>query len=450
MGGAHCGAAGAGTAAIVTSDTRGRLRVVIIGGGFAGLAAARTLRHAAADVTVIDRTNHHLFQPLLYQVATAMLAPSDISVPIRWILRSVRNARVVLGTVTKIDLARRVVVLDESGDEIPYDRLIVAAGMRNQYFGHNEWETHAPGLKSLDDALRVRRRFLMAFERAETAASEAERRQWLTFVVVGGGPTGVELAGMLPEVATAFRSEFRRIDPTSLRVILLEGGPRLLAAFPPPLSDRAKRDLESLGVEVRLQAVVSAIDEDGVVLADGERIEAREIFWAAGIAASPLTTDLQAPIDRAGRVLVSPDLSVPGQPDVFVVGDIAAIPREGGGWLPGVAPTANQTGRHAAKMILADLTGRPRSPFKWFNKGDLATIGRRRAVATVAGVNVAGTVAWLLWLFVHVLYLVGFRNRLSVLLQWGYAYLTFQRGVRLITGSDTDEYPAAVHHRASS
>ncbi len=447
MGGANCRTSDAGAAALVTTPSSGRLRVVIIGGGFAGLAAARALRHAAADVTVVDRTNHHLFQPLLYQVATAMLAPSDISVPIRWILRSVRNARVVLGTVTKIDLTRRVIVLDESGDELAYDRLIVAAGMRNQYFGHDEWEAHAPGLKSLDDALRVRRRFLMAFERAETAPSEAERRQWLTFVVVGGGPTGVELAGMLPEVATAFRSEFRQIDPTSLRVILLEGGPRLLAAFPPALSDRAKRDLESLGVEVRLQAVVSAIDDDGVVLANGERIEAREIFWAAGIAASPLTADLQAPTDRSGRVLVSPDLSVPGQPEVFVVGDIAAIPREGGGWVPGVAPTANQTGRHAARMILADLAGQPRSPFQWFNKGDLATIGRRRAVATVAGVNVAGTLAWLLWLFVHVLYLVGFRNRLSVLLQWGYAYLTFQRGVRLITGSDTDEYPAVAHHR---
>lgn len=422
------------------NTTAPRLRVVIIGGGFAGLAAARALRHAPVDVTLIDRTNHHLFQPLLYQVATAMLAPSDISVPIRWALRHVRNCTVLLGDVKRIDPARRVVVVDADAREIPYDRLILAAGMRNQYFGHDEWEDHAPGLKSLDDALRIRRRFLLAFERAEATRDPDMRRRWLTFVVVGGGPTGVELAGMLPEVAQAFRREFRSIDPTTLRVVLLEGAPRLLSAFDPVLSARAQRDLEAMGVEVRTGAMVTAIDEHGVSLADGTRIEAEEIFWAAGIAASPLT-DAFGPRDRAGRVLVSADCSVPDHPEVFVVGDLAAIKTPAGTWIPGVAPTANQTGAHAAAMIRADLDGRPRSAYRWFNKGDLATIGRHKAVARFGSVNVTGYVAWLLWLFVHVLYLAGFRNRLSVLLQWAYAYITFQRGVRLITGSDTGEYP---------
>lgn len=422
------------------NSTAPRLRVVIIGGGFAGLAAARALRHAPVDVTLVDRTNHHLFQPLLYQVATAMLAPSDISVPIRWALRHVRNCTVLLGDVKRIDPDRRVVVVDADAREIPYDRLILAAGMRNQYFGHDEWEDHAPGLKSLDDALRIRRRFLLAFERAEATRDPDMRRRWLTFVVVGGGPTGVELAGMLPEVAQAFRREFRRIDPTSLRVVLLEGAPRLLSAFDPVLSARAQRDLEAMGVEVRTGAMVTAIDEHGVSLADGTRIEAEEIFWAAGIAASPLT-EAFGPRDKAGRVLVNADCSVPDHPEVFVVGDLAAIKTPAGTWIPGVAPTANQTGAHAASMIRADLDGRPRSAYRWFNKGDLATIGRHKAVARFGSVNVTGYAAWLLWLVVHVLYLAGFRNRLSVLLQWAYAYLTFQRGVRLITGSDTGEYP---------
>jgi NADH:ubiquinone reductase (H+-translocating) len=417
-----------------------RLRVVIVGGGFAGLAAARALRRAPVDVTLIDRTNHHLFQPLLYQVATAMLAPSDISVPIRWALRAVRNCSVLLGDVKHIDPERRVVVVDSDAREIPYDRLILAAGMCNQYFGHAEWEEHAPGLKSLDDALRIRRRFLLAFERAEATRDPEMRRRWLTFVVVGGGPTGVELAGMLPEVAHAFRREFRSIDPTSLRVVLLEGSSRVLSAFDPALSARAQRDLEAMGVEVRTGAMVTAMDQHGVSLADGTRIDAEEIFWAAGIAASPLT-EAFGPRDKTGRVLVSPDCSVPTHPDVFVVGDLAAIQAPDGRWIPGVAPTANQTGAHAAAMIRADLVGRPRSPYRWFNKGDLATIGRHKAVARFGAVNVTGYAAWLLWLFVHVLYLAGFRNRLSVLLQWAYAYLTFQRGVRLITGSDTGEYP---------
>jgi NADH dehydrogenase len=417
-----------------------RLRVVIVGGGFAGLAAARALRHAPVDVTLVDRTNHHLFQPLLYQVATAMLAPSDISVPIRWALRRVRNCTVLLGDVKRVDPERRVVVMDADARELPYDRLILAAGMRNQYFGHDTWEEHAPGLKSLDDALRIRRRFLLAFERAEATRDPEMRRRWLTFVVVGGGPTGVELAGMLPEVANAFRREFRRIDPTTLRVVLLEGAPRLLTAFDPALSDQARRDLEAMGVEVRTSTTVTAIDQHGVALADGTRIEAEEIFWAAGIAASPLT-EAFGPRDKAGRVLVSPDCSVPGRPEVFVVGDLAAMQMADGRWVPGVAPTANQTGAHAAEMIRRDLAGQPRRPYRFFNKGDLATIGRHKAVARFGSVNVTGYLAWLLWLVVHVLYLASFRNRLSVMLQWAYAYLTFQRGVRLITGSDTGEYP---------
>jgi NADH dehydrogenase len=417
-----------------------RLRVVIIGGGFGGLAAARALRTQPVDVTLIDRTNHHLFQPLLYQVATAMLAPSDISVPIRWALRKVRNCRVLLGDVKRIDVERRVVIVDADQREIPYDRLILAAGMRNQYFGHDEWEDHAPGLKSLDDALRIRRRFLLAFERAEAAKSDEQRRRWLTFVVVGGGPTGVELAGMLPEVAHAFRREFRAIDPTTLRVVLLDAAPRLLSAFDPALSERARRDLEGMGVEVRTGTTVTSIDQHGVVLGDGTRIEAEEIFWAAGIAASPLTEVLE-PRDKAGRVLVEPDCSVRGRPEIFVIGDLAALQAKDGRWIPGVAPTANQTGAHAAAMIAADLRGEPRRPYRWFNKGDLATIGRHKAVARFGSMNVTGYLAWLMWLFVHVLYLAGFRNRISVMLQWAYAYLTFQRGVRLITGSDTGEYP---------
>lgn len=416
-------------------------RVVIVGGGFGGIAAARALRHEDVEVTVVDRTNHHLFQPLLYQVATAMLNPSDISVPIRWLLRRVRNASVLLGEVARVDLDRRVVVLADGGRELPYDRLVVAAGMANHYHGHDAWEAQAPGLKSIDDALRIRRRFLLAFERAEAAEHEEERRAWLTVVVVGGGATGVELAGMLPEVARALRREYRRFDPRSLRVVLVEGGPRLLGGFDEALAARAARDLRALGVEVRLDTRVTAIDDDGIAFADGSRIAAREVFWAAGVRAAGITDSLGVPRDALGRVLVAPDLSVPGHPEVFVVGDAAAIPRPGGGWLPGVAPVANQTGAHAAAMIRADRRGAARRPYRWFDKGDLATIGRHRAVAEFAGVRVTGSLAWLLWLFVHVLYLAGFRNRMSVLFQWAYAYVTWQRGARLITGTDTGEFP---------
>jgi NADH dehydrogenase len=419
----------------------GRPRVVIIGGGFAGVSAARVLRREPVDVVLIDRTNHHLFQPLLYQVATAMLSPSDISVPIRWLMRDAPNVTVLLGEVTRVDPVARVVRLGGPAQEIAYDRLIIAAGMRNNYFGHDRWEDHAPGLKTVDDALRIRRRFLLAFERAERTTDVAEQRAWLTFVIIGAGPTGVELAGMLPEVARAFRREFRRIDPLSLRVVLIEGSDRVLPAFDPELSTRARRDLEQLGVEVRTGTMVTDIDDDGIRLAGGEHITAREIFWAAGIKASPLTRDLGVPLDRAGRVRVAEDLSVPGHPDVFVVGDLAIVDLPDGRQMPGVAPAANQTGRHAARCIVQDLRGAPRRSFRFFDKGDLATIGRHKAVARFGRVKMGGYFAWLMWLVVHVLYLASFRNRLSVMMQWAYSYLTFQRGVRLITGSDTGEFP---------
>ncbi|MBA3558046.1 MAG: NAD(P)/FAD-dependent oxidoreductase [Gemmatimonadaceae bacterium] len=405
-------------------------RVVILGGGFGGLTAARTLKSVPVEVTLIDRTNHHLFQPLLYQVATAMLAPTDITAPIRWILRNQRNARVLMAEALSVDVARRVVLLDE-GAEISYDFLIVATGSRHAYFGHDEWEADAPGLKSITDALDMRRRFLLAFEEAEKCEDDALRSAWQTFVVVGGGPTGVELAGMLPEIARgALKNDFRRIDTRQTRVILLEGGPGILVAFPPELSLRAARDLAELGVEVRTNALVTRIDQDAVYVG-GDRIPARTVFWAAGNISSPLGNWLDAPLDRAGRVQVEPDLSVPNHPEVFVVGDMAAVVQDGQ-LVPGVAPAANQEGRTAAKNIARTLAGKPRRNFHYFNKGNLATIGRSRAIAEFGRVHIAGRLAWLMWLGVHIMYLVGFRNRLSVLLQWGYAYVTYQRGARLI------------------
>ena len=424
----------------------GRPRVVIIGGGFAGLSAARTLRSAPVDVTVVDRTNHHLFQPLLYQVATATLAPSDISAPIRWLLREQPNTRVLLAEVRGVLPDARVVLLDD-GRELPYDWLIVATGTRHSYFGHDEWERFAPGLKSLDDALEMRRRFLLAYERAELTDDPAERDALQTFVIVGGGPTGVELAGMLPDIARrALREDFRSIDTARTRVILVEGGPRVLPTFPEDLSERARRDLESLGVEVRTNAIVTHVDGEGVLAGD-ERLRARTVFWAAGNAASPLARSLGTTLDRQGRVRVQPDLSVPEHPEIFVVGDLAAFEHDGVP-VPGVAPAANQEGRHAARNIRRDLENAPRTPFRYFDKGSLATIGRARAVALFGGVRVGGFIAWLMWLFIHILYLAGFRNRLSVLIQWGYAYFTYQRGVRLITGRDLGSFgesePAAT------
>jgi NADH dehydrogenase len=406
---------------------------VIIGGGFAGLHAARVLRRAEVDITLLDRTNHHLFQPLLYQVATATLNPSDISAPIRWLLRRQRNTTVLLGEVDAVDLDRRLVSYDGGQGEVGYDYLVVATGARHSYFGHDEWEPSAPGLKTLVDALEIRRRFLLSFERAEKIDDPVERRAWQTFVVVGGGPTGVELAGMFPGIARdAFRRDFRRIDTRDTRVILLEGGPRLLTAFPEHLSAHVARDLNDLNVDVRLNSIVTRIEPDAVYVGE-ERIPTRNVFWAAGNAASPLVRAMGVPTDRVGRAQVEPDLSVPGHPEVFVVGDAAAVKRDDGGLVPGVAPAAMQMGTAAAKNILRTMRGEPRVPFHYFNKGDLATIGRHKAVAKIGWVELTGTIAWVTWLFVHIMYLVGFRNRVSVLMQWAYAYFTYQRGVRLIT-----------------
>jgi NADH:ubiquinone reductase (H+-translocating) len=422
-----------------------RPHVVIVGGGFGGLRAARHLRRADVDVTLVDRTNHHLFQPLLYQVATATLAPSDISVPIRWLLRRQKNTRVLMAQATAVDLARRTVTLDggEPGErELAWDYLVLAAGARHSYFGHSEWERDAPGLKSLEDAFDIRRRFLLAFENAEKETDPADREAYMTFVLVGGGPTGVELAGIIPDVARyALVDDFREIDTRRTRVILVEGGSRLLPSFPEALSERARRDLERLGVEVRLESIVTAVSDRGVHIGD-EFIPARTVFWAAGNAASPLARSLGVPLDRAGRVEVERDLSLPGHPEVFAVGDMAGFTHDGQ-VVPGVAPAANQMGRLAAHNILRDLAAQPRAHFRYRDKGNLATIGRHRAIADFGRLRLTGYVAWWFWLFIHIMYLVGFRNRVSVLIQWAYAYFTYQRGVRLITGSVRKEYQDA-------
>ena len=422
-----------------------RPRVVILGGGFGGLHAARALRHAAVDVTVIDRTNHHLFQPLLYQVATATLSPSDITVPIRWVLRGVDNARVLLGEARGFDLGARTVLIDDDQRPIPYDYLIVATGARHSYFGHDEWEAHAPGLKSLDDALEIRRRFLLSFELAEKCESDAERAIHQTFIIVGAGPTGVELAGMLPELARkAFRRDFRRVDTRKTRVILVEGGPRILPTFAESLSARATRDLAELGVEIRTNALVTRVDGDGVFIG-GDRIHSRTVFWAAGNRASSLARRLGIPVDRAGRAIVEPDLSIPGHPEVFVIGDLAAAMSDGKP-VPGVAPAATQAGALAAANVLRSIRGEPRRPFRYVNKGELATIGRHRAIADLGFVRMAGTLAWFFWIFLHIMYLVGFRNRLVVLIQWAWAYVTYQRGARLITGRERGAEEARITH----
>jgi NADH dehydrogenase len=411
---------------------RRRPRVVIVGGGFGGLYAARALKRVDVDVLVLDRTNHHLFQPLLYQVATATLAPTDITAPIRWLLRKQANASVLMEAVTHVDVERRVVATS-SGREHAYDYLILAAGARHAYFNHPEWEPLAPGLKSVDDAIELRRRILTAFERAEATDNAEERAAWLTFVIVGGGPTGVELAGMLPTIARhALVRDFRRIHPSESRVFLLEGGPKILPAYPDTLSEHARRDLTNLGVDVRTGALVSDIGPHHVTVA-GERIHAHTILWAAGNAASPLGRDLHTRQDRAGRVEVEPDLTIAGHREVFVIGDLAAVVSKGKP-VPGVAPAAMQMGAAAAKSIRRDLEHRDRVPFVYRNKGDLATIGRYRAIADFGRLQVTGILAWWFWLFVHIMYLAGFRNRASVLLEWAYSYFTYERGTRLITG----------------
>ncbi len=419
-----------------THATDPRPHVVIIGGGFAGLTAARALDRADVRVTLIDRTNHHLFQPLLYQVAMAVLNPADITVPIRWMLRHQPNATVIMAEVEAIDTDARTLTLDGGTTVVDWDYLIVASGARHAYFGHPEWEQNAPGLKSIEDALELRRRFLLSFEAAERASAAGERDALMTFVIVGGGPTGVELAGMIPEITRhTLKDDFRRIDPATARVILLEGSPRVLGQFPEELSARARRDLEDLGVDVRVSTTVTSVDDDGVTLASGERILAHTVFWGAGNQASPLGRQLGVPLDRAGRVLVQPDLSIPGHSHVFAVGDLAAVTMSDGKPVPAVAPAANQMGEHAAQAIIADLHGKTRASFAYFNKGDLATIGRYRAVASVGKLRMTGWLAWLAWLFIHILYLAGFRNRITVFVQWAYQYFTYQRGVRLITGT---------------
>lgn len=406
-------------------------KVVIVGGGFGGLASAKALRRARVHITLIDRRNHHLFQPMLYQVATASLSPAEIAAPIRKVLSKQKNCRVLLGDAVGVDVAAREVVLSDG--RVPYDRLILACGVTHSYFGHAEWAAAAPGLKTVDDATEIRRRFLLCFEAAEREENEAARRAKLTFVVVGGGPTGVELAGAMAEIARrSIPADFRSIDTRTARIVLVEGGDRVLGAFPPELSARAKRDLEQLGVEVQLNARVTHVDDRGVNIG-ATRIDAGCVLWAAGVQAEPIARTLGAELDASGRVKVNADLSVPGHPEIFVVGDLATIvDKRTGKPVPGVCPAATQMGRHAARCI---ASGRGR-PFRYVDKGILATIGRARAVADIRGVRFAGLVAWLLWAGVHIFFLISFRNRVIVMMQWAWEYLFFQRGARLITGGE--------------
>jgi NADH dehydrogenase len=409
-----------------------RPRVVIVGGGFGGLSAARALRGADVDVLLIDRRNHHVFQPLLYQVATAGLSPGDIASPIRWILRRQRNIQVWLGEVAEVSAADRSLRLAD-GTRVEYDYLILASGSTHAYFGHDEWRQYAPGLKTLEDALEIRRRVLLAFERAERATDPQTQRKLLTFVVIGGGPTGVELAGALAEISRhALSHDFREIAPETARIILIEGGPNVLSSYPEPLPAFARTALERLGVAVWTGSRVTGIEADRVRLGD-EVLEAGTILWAAGVAASPLGRTLGVDTDRVGRVLVQPDLTIPSHPEIAVVGDLAALNGADGKLLPGVAQVAIQEAVHAAGNILRTLRGEQRTPFRYRNLGNMATIGRNAAVADFGWLRVKGYVAWLMWLFLHIAKLVGFRNRLSVMTQWAFAYLTYQRAVRLIT-----------------
>ena len=422
-------------------------RVVIVGAGFAGLNAARSLAKAPVEITIIDRSNYHTFQPLLYQVATAGLSPGEIAAPIRSIFRSDKNIEVLMAEVTGFDLERRVVLTPDA--EIPYDYLIVAAGASHAYFGHDDWEPFAPGLKTIEDALEIRRRVLLAFELAERQTATGESANPLNFVVVGAGPTGVELAGTLAEICHhVLAHDFRSIDPTRAHILLVEGGPRVLATYPEDLSRSAQEQLQRLGVEVRTSALVTQV-EAGTVHLGQTRLQAAVVLWAAGVAASGLGKKLGAPVDRAGRVLVSPDLSVPGNREVFVIGDLAALKDEHGKMLPGVAPVAIQEGRFVAKLIRQEVAGAPpfsrtpreggdfdsRPPFHYWDKGSLATIGRAAAVADFGKIHISGFIAWLAWLFVHIFFLIGFRNRLLVFIQWAWSYVTYERGARLITGS---------------
>jgi len=411
---------------------------VVIGAGFAGINAAKALGRAPVGVTVVDRKNHHTFQPLLYQVALAVLSPAEIASPVRTVLRRSHNTEVLLGEVSGFDLQKRVVRLD--GLELPYDYLVVGAGATHAYFGHPEWEEFAPGLKTLEDAIEIRRRVLMSFETAEREVVAGRTCPPLTFVVVGAGPTGVELAGAIADIAGRhLRKEFRAIDPRKSKIILLEGGPRVLPTYPEDLSASAQRQLESMGVEVRTNAMVTNI-EQGAVSIGKERIPAAVILWGAGVSASPLGKMLGVPTDKAGRVIVEPDLTVPGHPEVFVVGDLASVKRHDGRPVPGVAPAAIQMGRFAARQIKRSLEGKPREHFEYWDKGSLATIGRSHAIADFPGkIHISGYLAWLSWLFVHLFFLIGFRNRFFVMIEWAWAYVTYNHSARLITSTDMRE-----------
>jgi NADH dehydrogenase len=412
-------------------------RVVILGAGFGGLQAALALKDAPVRITVVDRHNHHLFQPLLYQVATAALSPADIAYPIRSILRHQANADVILGEAVAIDVSRRELRLTDG--VLPYDYLIVAAGARHAYFGHEEWEAGAPGLKSLEDALEIRRRILLAFESADRETDPERRRALLTFVIVGAGPTGVELAGAIGEISRhVLVDDFRHIDPREARIVLIEAGPRILASYTEQSARSAADGLRERGVEIRLSAPVTLVDAEGVRIGD-ERLAARTVIWAAGVAASPIARDLGGTLDRSGRILVEPDLSVPGHPEVFVIGDLALYTHQGGKPLPGVSPVAMQQGRYAARAVLARMRGQVLPPFRYFDKGTLAVIGRGSAVADIGGLRLRGLLGWLTWCFVHIFYLIGFRNRFVVMFEWAWAYASYQRGARLITG-DIDAY----------
>ena len=414
-------------------ETRQLPHVLILGGGFAGLYAAKALRNVPVRVTVVDRRNHHLFQPMLYQVATAGLNPSDIASPIRSILRGSRNTEVLLAEVRDVDVDARTVRFTD-GATCGYDYLVVATGARHSYFGHDEWEPLAPGLKSLEDALEIRRRVLLAFEHAERETDSVRRHAYLTFVIVGGGPTGVEMAGAVAEIRRyALRRDFRHIDPGEATVMLLEGGPRLLPSYPESLSTQAKQKLRRLGVEVRTETLVTDI-RPGSVNAAGWVIPTQTVIWAAGNTASPILQSLGAPLDRMGRAIVEPDCTIPGHPEVFVLGDAAAFNHQEGGTLPGICPVAIQMGEYTASVIEGDLAHRPRRAFSYWDKGQLAVIGRGQAVADIWKLHFGGFLAWMVWIFVHVFFLIGFRNRVLVLLQWAWSYVTYSRGARLITG----------------
>jgi NADH:ubiquinone reductase (H+-translocating) len=413
--------------------------VVIVGGGFGGLTAAQALKRAPVRVTLIDRTNHHLFQPLLYQVAMAGLSPAEIASPIRSILQSQRNATVLLAEVTGVDNARRLVLLRDG--EMPFDYLVLATGAQTNYFGHNEWEQYALGLKDLDDAVEIRRRVLLAFEAAEREKDEERRRKLLTFVVIGGGPTGVELAGALSELSRyVLARDFRNINPSSTRVLLLEGFGRILPSFPEDLSAKAVEQLHGLGVEVRTGAMVTDINADGVRLGD-ELIPSKTVLWGAGVRATPLTSTLGVELDKMGRVIVEPDLSLPGHPEVFAIGDMAAFMHQDGKALPGVSPVAMQEGRAVARSIIRSIRGEAREKFRYVDKGNLATIGRSAAIADFGRIKLSGFPAWMGWLLIHIFFLIGFRNRFVVMFNWMWSYFTYERGARLITGHRLEPGP---------